>query len=474
MGAWWVAVPAGMLALFATYWDDAWHTDVGRDSAWIPPHLLLYGAITVVGIVVAGWGFRTLWLTRSVRSALGYRPVTVASLGGAGALAAAPIDATWHAQFGRDAVLWSPPHMLLVFASTALIIGILTGSPHHHRPLRWAASVLLIGNAAAVVFEYETGVPQFSEAFYLPILILTGMLVAWVARESVSIRFPVAAMVLGYAGLRIAISLTLLLLGRSTPDLPLAVLGLALIDLPLPHLAQRYAAGACATAAIAWLAAATGLASQAPGAIAISAAPIIAVAAIVVVAAGYRDRWAPTVAGGLLAAAVLPLSVPPPPARAHDPGQGAPVQRVQLTGASNVARTLTIRATVAHGCNTLAPADVVARRAGDTIVAPLHAVRSCTYTGTIEVPTNGRWFVYVELRQSTHRQLEAWIPLNAGHAEQITQTRELYVPAEATARTRPAEMIAGTVIYAIGIALLIAAVRTALGVNVARVAVGRR
>jgi hypothetical protein len=48
-GASGAGLPAGLLAvvvagsagLFATFWDDAWHTDLGRDQATIPPHLWL-------------------------------------------------------------------------------------------------------------------------------------------------------------------------------------------------------------------------------------------------------------------------------------------------------------------------------------------------------------------------------------------------------------------------------------------------
>jgi hypothetical protein len=43
-------------------------------------------------------------------------------------LAALPIDAAWHAAFGRDAVLWSPPHMLAIFGSLALLVGFLAAA----------------------------------------------------------------------------------------------------------------------------------------------------------------------------------------------------------------------------------------------------------------------------------------------------------------------------------------------------------
>lgn len=40
-----IAFLAGTAALFGTYWDDAWHTDRGRDDFFIAPHLTLYGGV---------------------------------------------------------------------------------------------------------------------------------------------------------------------------------------------------------------------------------------------------------------------------------------------------------------------------------------------------------------------------------------------------------------------------------------------
>jgi hypothetical protein len=44
-----LVVAAGSASLFATYWDDAWHTDLGRGGATIPPDLLLYGSMAIIG-----------------------------------------------------------------------------------------------------------------------------------------------------------------------------------------------------------------------------------------------------------------------------------------------------------------------------------------------------------------------------------------------------------------------------------------
>jgi hypothetical protein len=132
-----VRLPAGLLALvvvagsaglFATFWDDAWHTDLGRDQATIPPHLLLYGSMAVIGAVVAAWGLVALRRSRSPAAVLRQPPLLLAAAGGTLTLVALPIDAAWHAAFGRDAVLWSPPHMLAIFGSLALLVGFLAGA----------------------------------------------------------------------------------------------------------------------------------------------------------------------------------------------------------------------------------------------------------------------------------------------------------------------------------------------------------
>lgn len=86
----WPALLAGLGAVFATYWDEAWHTDVGRDTAWSAPHLLLYGSIAVVGLSVAVWGVAQLIVAWSLRMALANRPLVAASAGALGALVAAP------------------------------------------------------------------------------------------------------------------------------------------------------------------------------------------------------------------------------------------------------------------------------------------------------------------------------------------------------------------------------------------------
>lgn len=111
-------------ALAGGYWDDAWHTERGRDSFLIAPHITLY-----VGVAAAGWAL-ALWAglaARAVgwRAALAHPPLALAVVAVVATLASGPIDNAWHEAFGRDAVIWSPPHMLGIVGTAGLAAALL-------------------------------------------------------------------------------------------------------------------------------------------------------------------------------------------------------------------------------------------------------------------------------------------------------------------------------------------------------------
>jgi hypothetical protein len=438
--------------MFATYWDEAWHTDIGRDTFWTAPHLLLYGAVAVAGLAVALWGVKALASGASLRTVLRYGPLVLAGVSGLAVLAAAPIDAAWHTSFGRDSVAWSPPHMLVLLASTAMLMAMLAGLSRRDVTLRAAVAALLMGNAVAVVFEYEAGVPQFAEALYLPVLIPAGLFVALLVRGEVHLRAPVSVVVVGYAMLRLLVGLGLLLLGRSTPDLPIAVLGFAAMDLPFKSLWRRLAAGAAATAALAWAASATGLASPDRGAVSAVAFVVIAISLVAFLATARNPR-AIGAAAVVVGVAAMGLGSAKP-AEAHDPGQGKSVVDAVMT--ANVDGHGTIQLTVEPGghCGELAPVRVVARRAGETITGALRQTGACTFTGSISVPVQGRWFVYAELEQNGSA-IEGWLPVDTDLPQTLPQTRTLYQPPAGESDVTVAQAISGGLIYAAGLGLLV-------------------
>jgi hypothetical protein len=125
----WTLLVAKLVAGWGVQWDIQWHLLIGRDTFWIPPHVMTYAGVTaavlisfgvlafdtgrrlVTGRAPAG-STRVLWLT-------GTPGFHVAAWGIALTVLAAPIDDLWHRLFGLDVTLWSPPHLLGLFGAAA-------------------------------------------------------------------------------------------------------------------------------------------------------------------------------------------------------------------------------------------------------------------------------------------------------------------------------------------------------------------
>ncbi len=113
----WALLLSKLIAGWGVQWDIQWHVLIGRDSFWIPPHVMTYAGVTLAVLVsfgVLAWetlvgtdgrGQRVLGLT-------GTRGFLLAAAGIGLTVVAAPIDDLWHRMFGLDVTLWSPPHLL--------------------------------------------------------------------------------------------------------------------------------------------------------------------------------------------------------------------------------------------------------------------------------------------------------------------------------------------------------------------------
>jgi hypothetical protein len=124
-----------------TSWDIHWHATVGRESFWIPPHLVLYaGTILAVAGAVAGLGLA--WLDREAgglraRASAG---LWVTAVGAVWFLASAPFDDLWHRLYGIDVTIWSPPHLSLIAAACTMVLGTLLVLLQERRHVRVASS----------------------------------------------------------------------------------------------------------------------------------------------------------------------------------------------------------------------------------------------------------------------------------------------------------------------------------------------
>ena len=118
----WVMLAANVLAAWGVQWDIQWHVQIGRDSFWIPPHVMTYAGVTLV--VLGAFGVLAIDTLRRLTSGrepagadrifgiTGTPGFHLAAWGIALTVLAAPIDDLWHRLFGLDVTLWSPPHLL--------------------------------------------------------------------------------------------------------------------------------------------------------------------------------------------------------------------------------------------------------------------------------------------------------------------------------------------------------------------------
>ncbi|MEU0871838.1 hypothetical protein [Nocardia brasiliensis] len=158
-GAWGVLAGTAV-TLVGLSWDIQWHNDVGPDTFFTLPHLLLYSGSAISGFVSLAMVFLATAAQRAGRPVprLGGTPVRVfgstltAPLGymiaGAGAalfLLYGLLDLEWHSIYGFDAVLNTPSHVALFLSITLTMIGsIIVFSAH--RDHRWGR----LGIVAAV------------------------------------------------------------------------------------------------------------------------------------------------------------------------------------------------------------------------------------------------------------------------------------------------------------------------------------
>jgi hypothetical protein len=157
----WTLLAAHLITVWGTSWDIRWHLLIGRDSFWIPPHLMTYSGVTL--IVLVSFGVLAWTTSQALRGVVA--PGTLHQFGITGTrgyhlaaysitltVLAAPIDDLWHRTFGLDVTLWSPPHLL------GLVGGILNAAACwliacEVYPARSRARLVALVLAGALVYE---------------------------------------------------------------------------------------------------------------------------------------------------------------------------------------------------------------------------------------------------------------------------------------------------------------------------------
>lgn len=155
-------VLASLCIITGLIWDISWHTSIGRDGLFSPPHLLIY-----LGAVVSGFfsGYQVLKTTfagsqteksQSVRfwgifySSLG----ALFSIWGAfSMLTSAPFDDWWHNTYGLDVEILSPPHTVLalgiMMVQFGAMISVLPLQNRQEKPSGWSAELIRLRDSRA-------------------------------------------------------------------------------------------------------------------------------------------------------------------------------------------------------------------------------------------------------------------------------------------------------------------------------------
>jgi len=200
------------VSLLGLSWDAQWHSDVGPDTFFTLPHLILYSGSAIAGTaslavvlvttaaaragrpIDSVVGGRAVGVLGTFRAPVGY---LVAGCGAASFLLYGLWDLWWHSLYGFDAVLESPPHIGLLLSISVTMIGAIVAFAAA-RDRRWglpgavAATSLLLGFWCLIVVVLQE----------------LGDTLNWIAVGSGGIAAPLLLMIRSLAGRTGAIVLT--------------------------------------------------------------------------------------------------------------------------------------------------------------------------------------------------------------------------------------------------------------------------
>jgi hypothetical protein len=179
-----VLVGGCVFAVEGFLWDVAWHIALGRDEfLFSPPHICLLlgigllGVAGLVGIVRATVTAADVgWRVRGLRVPFGAAMLTVA---GGVALTGFGVDELWHAAYGIDVTMWSPPHLSMISAAAFSPMAawlIMAEAGLESVPRAWRYILIGFATGATLValsawqLEFDLGVPQWQQAFH-PLLV---------------------------------------------------------------------------------------------------------------------------------------------------------------------------------------------------------------------------------------------------------------------------------------------------------------
>jgi len=127
-----------LIIIAAINFDGFWHVSIGRDSLFIPPHLILYSGLVFLFVFLyktKGSVPKITWLLAAL------------------VIIAGPFDNWWHTNFGVETInniliVWSPPHLMVELSLIGLFVIVLQKlviqNAKFSLTLQWAAISSLV------------------------------------------------------------------------------------------------------------------------------------------------------------------------------------------------------------------------------------------------------------------------------------------------------------------------------------------
>jgi hypothetical protein len=196
----WSCLIAVLSSVIGGAWDISWHESIGRDTFWTTPHILIQLCGVISGI---SCGYLILATTFQKNSPLrahsismwGFRGPMGAFLcawGGVAMITSAPFDNWWHAAYGLDVKILSPPHVLLAlgmtgirFGTVVLILSEMNRAQGQHRArlerMLFFAFIFLFGMTIGIAQEYTFRFFMHGATFYLVAALIAPIIMAAIA-----------------------------------------------------------------------------------------------------------------------------------------------------------------------------------------------------------------------------------------------------------------------------------------------------
>jgi hypothetical protein len=196
----WSCLIAVVASVIGGAWDISWHESIGRDTFWTTPHILIQLCGVLSGI---SCGYLILSTTFQKNSALRAHSISMwgfrgpmgaflCSWGGVAMITSAPFDNWWHAAYGLDVKILSPPHVLLAlgmtgirFGTVVMIISEMNRAQGEYRArlerLLFFAFIFLFGMTIGIAQEYTFRFFMHGATFYLVAALIAPIMMAAIA-----------------------------------------------------------------------------------------------------------------------------------------------------------------------------------------------------------------------------------------------------------------------------------------------------